>query len=292
MHAPLHETVDAIAWNIHRGGFSTYDHSEYLPPDIDLIKEQIEIFHHDGVQAVSLTDAYRWGEIFGDQAEDTDQDIAEYLGFADARFMLIEDERLDRENGIGSGLVFASDVPIDHALELDLGTRKALGIIYDIGRAGLQIATVYLDDMSETLRMQQYDALLRGLQPDMPTFLLGDFNSLRPTMRRATLGTKAGDAVVRATANLTLPQTTYGRALRGRNARLLIPHIEASGFTDADAKLKRPTFPKALPIFGLDYAFHNSQASIRNFEVVEKSIGSDHRPLRMTLRTPAARAKV
>jgi endonuclease/exonuclease/phosphatase family metal-dependent hydrolase len=266
-----------MTWNIKSGGFNRYDLWAMQPEREQIIKQIVDERHmQEGVSAVTLVDAYRWDEVYGGQ-----QGIADHLGYKEARFTRLEDDRLIRNKGAGIGIAFATDEKIAASTILDLESRNALGVILDAGRHGLQIAGVYLDDLDEDVRLKQVNALCSQLEPDVPTVLTGDFNALRATLHGAALRHRLGDMAVRMLAR-TLPRSSeLGKAVSGMNRREVVPQIERLGFSEAHAG-KQPTALGRLMIFGVDYAFHNERVTIENFNVLsgaQARCASDHRPI-------------
>lgn len=267
--------VSMLGWNIKAGGFDSYEPALAAPSREDDVCAVISDFHvRSSASAVSLSDAYRWDVIYGG-----DEGIARHMGYPYARFMPLDDERLRARGEDGIGVVFATDQQVHSSEPLDLGTRQGLRTTLDIGKYGLQVASVYLDDRSEETRLRQARALAAGLEKDMPTILIGDFNALRPSVGLVSPGVRARDMAVRALA-FSLPRRVYLSAtIQGMNKREVIPVIESFGYMDADAHYKRPTAPAILPVFGIDYAFHNNKVTIDNFKVLPTRTQSDHRAI-------------
>lgn len=262
-------------WNIKSGGFSSYNPSLPAPEREHAIQAVVNHLHDNNrVDTLSLTDAHRWDQIYGGN-----QGIAAHLGYKEAHFTPLEDDRLSRDFGAGIGIVLATDQRIEQAKELDLSTRQGLGVILDIGSYGLQVANVYMDDLSEETRLTQLRALQSELEPDMPTILIGDFNALRPTMRGASIRIRTKDMAVRSLAHTLSAHKPLGMTVRGMNQRQAVPLIESFGFKDADSAQKRPTAPARLPIFGVDYIFHNEKVAVDEVTTVPIKYESDHLPL-------------
>ncbi len=273
---PALDTETLAAWNIKAGGFTSYQAVETVPEREEAISDAvIELRSYYDVSTLSLTDAHHWGKVYG-----SDQGIADHLGFQEARFTHIDDARLNENDGAGIGLAVATDRQITRSGDLDLGTRQGLGVILNIGAYGLQLADVYLDDLSEQVRARQVRALFSELEPDMPTIINGDFNALRRDLENASLNTKVRDMMVRALA-LALPKSTeLGVTIKGMNERTVIPMIEAAGWRDADRAQCRPTAKTPRPLlFGIDYAFHNRAVAVSGFRVPDTGKASDHRPI-------------
>jgi endonuclease/exonuclease/phosphatase family metal-dependent hydrolase len=266
-----------MSWNVKSGGFDAYDPCSVQPERERAIWNIIHGHHKNyDVAAASLIDAYRWDELYGGE-----QGIANYLGYTDARFTRLDDPRLMRNKGAGIGIAFATDEKIAASKVLDLVTRKGLGVVLDIGKHGLQIASVYLDDLDPDIRLKQVDALQAELEPGVPTVLTGDFNDLRATLRGAALRHRLGDVAVRIAARVLPRRSEFGQAVGGMNRRQVIPRVEEYGYRDADPA-KRPTALGPLRIFGVDYAFHTSGVQIDNLTVLNNAQtrrASDHLPI-------------
>lgn len=265
---PMPNRINMISWNIWRGGFDSYDPTQAVPDREVAICNFIKHQHTAlGVDTVFLSDAYLWAKRYGSNDE-----IARHLGYRNAIFMPLNDSRIEAIVGPGAGSVFATDHSVKEVRILDLGNRQGLGIILDVGLHGLQIANVYLDDLSEETRIKQTEALLAGLEKDMPTIITGDLNTLRPSMRSARFDVQVKDFCVRILTHLSPKHSAFNR-------RQVIPIIEDSGFIDADRRLKRPTAPAKFPAVGLDYVFHSKDLEIECLQVMPIHGESDHLPL-------------
>ena len=273
--------VEMLAWNIQSGGFLTYDPNSTNPERGPKIQRAIStIRNQHTTNTICLTDAYRWDEVYGG-----DSGIATHIGTREARFIRLQDDRLDRKIGAGVGIAFGTNHTIESSRALDLDTRQGLGVILDVGKYGLQIANVYLDDMSEEVRINSIRALVNELEPDMPTILVGDFNALRPDMKGASFSNKAKNIAVKSLAIALSKRSPLGIAVTEMNKRTAIPLIESYGFQDADSLKKMPTAPARLPIFGVDYVFSNGLVNISDYRVHPDTGASDHRPLTFTAST-------
>jgi endonuclease/exonuclease/phosphatase family metal-dependent hydrolase len=264
--------INLLSWNIKAGGFDAYDPSLQIPSRekdiVGLIDFSKDKYNTD---TVILTDAYRWDEVYGD-----DNSIAHHLGFSSSAFTRLEDARLLENNGAGIGIAIATDQKVERQSILDLETRLGLSVILDIGRHGLQVAGVYLDDLKEETRERQITALLGQLESDIPTVIAGDFNMLRPKIKSVSLRSKLADTAVRAVAPL-LPNSELGRTIKDMNKRKTYTHIVNAGYVDNDPHMT-PTSPSVLPVFGLDYVFTNDTVKASDFTVV-RTKASDHSAL-------------
>jgi endonuclease/exonuclease/phosphatase family metal-dependent hydrolase len=275
----MNESLKIMSWNIKSGGFESYNPGLEAPARETKIQAFVNDTHYNrGVEAVSLTDALLWDEVYGG-----DQGIASHLGYGEARFQPLNDERLNREAGSGIGLVFATDARIEQSRALDLESRQGLNAILDVGKYGLQIATVYLDDLYQDVREKQIRALANDLEKDIPTIIVGDFNMLRPEMRGASFSIQLKDLAIRSLARF-VPNKNLRTAMVEMNRRTGVPLIESFGYTDADSSKMRPTAPTILPAFGIDYIFHNNDVMVANLEARGSKEASDHLALTADLR--------
>lgn len=265
-----HTTEARMAtWNIQSGGYAGYELTDAKPVREEAIKEHISLLRQeDGIEGISLIDAFGWQERYGHDAF-----IARHLGFQAARLVSLDDERLNGMYGESPDIVFATNLPVHEFRELDLDTRKGLNAILNLGAYGLQVASIYLDDMSEDVRMNQARALVDALEPGIPTILQGDFNTLRADMSGATLNTRLRNFGIEILARV-MPSSPLGRSIKGMNERRVIPFIEDHGFSDGD-HLKRPTAPSKMPAFGIDYILHDDMVAIEEV-AVRNTTASDH----------------
>ncbi len=128
--------------------------------------------------------------------------------------------------------------------------------------------------MSEVERRNQARALVDSLEPDIPTIVQGDFNTLRADMSGASLATKLGNFGIRIAARV-LPDSPLGISIKGMNERSVMPYLEEQGFGDGDPR-KRPTAPAILPAFGIDYVLHDRATRIDQVKVRSNPAASDH----------------
>ena len=265
------------SWNIQHGGFHGYNPeipSPHLGRDI---KSALDTLHHvKSAETTVVIDAYRWDEYYGN-----DHQIARYMGYVGARFTQLSDDRLSSIGEDGIGIAIASDRRITDVRVLDLGTRNGLSVMLDSREGLLQVAGLYLDDMSETVRRDQVACLKKELEPGVPTVLVGDFNTLRPALPQASTRDRVADKLVRTMVAMTPAFGEVPTKLKTMDIRTIVPQIESMGYIDSDP-LARPTVPARLPVLGLDYAFHTPDLKVENFQVLNNPSFnrlSDHRPI-------------
>lgn len=264
-----------MTWNVQSGGFANYESSDSTPLREQSIRELItDTRSHYGVDSVTLPDSHRWESYYGGE-----EGIARHLGFNAARFALLNDERLNQSGLNDIGITFATDLPIEESRILDLDTRQGLGTIVNVDGKSLQVASVYLDDLDEEVRIRQIRALDSALETDIPTIVNGDFNLLRPRLDGAPLDVQLRDIGVRALA-LALPRRSeLGKSIAGMNERRAYGELSTLGYTDADREAKNPTAPSRLPLFGIDYIFAKNNVSIEKPIILTSHKASDHRAL-------------
>src|SRR5687768_12766507 len=262
--------IRMATWNIQSGGYSNYAPKDDEPVREQAIQQQVKRFRQEeDIQGISLIDTFGWRERYGH-----DRFIAHHLGFRAACLVSLDDDRLNRMYGESPSVVFATDAPVHEFRELDLGDRQGLDALLDLGKYGLQVASVYLDDMSEEARVSQVQALAEGLERDIPTILQGDFNMLRADMSGASLDTRLRNFGIEVLARL-MPNNPLGLSIKGMNERRAISLLESKGFNDADP-LKRPTAPARLPAFGIDYVFHDDSVRVDDLRLHRDDSVSDH----------------
>ncbi len=174
--------------------------------------------------------------------------------------------------------------PVIDTEEIRLGQRPAHLIHLLLGKQALTVASLYLNDQSETNRIEQTAQLLEHLEEysEQPIVLMGDFNAmhreaavaraLRSRFARTSLG-KFG------IANNTLPR------LIDMASGDTLATLKAAGFQDAEP-YHSPTIPSQLPLFQLDHIMirdpENRFTIDRPARINQRSL-SDHVRLQTTL---------
>ncbi len=268
------------SWNVQCGGFVAYNPLLPAPAHGEVVSRVIRRLHDaEKVSSLTLLDVYRWNEYYGGETG-----IARHLGYKQARYTDLDDDRLLRKHGPGIGVVFATDERIIRSEVLRLDTRNALSVTIQHDARPLRIISLYLDDMSEDVRTAQIEALRPVLATDIDTVLLGDCNTVRPHMAGAPWQYRLGDAVFRGAvfAWRFLPRSyELHQALPQMNRRTIVPLLESLGYTDADAIVKRPTMYRPAPLIALDYMF-SKNVRLRNFKILPRAVAgnaSDHAPI-------------
>jgi endonuclease/exonuclease/phosphatase family metal-dependent hydrolase len=268
------DTVTIAAYNIQSGGFSDYSKKLSLPPErLQVIKTAIGMFHAD---FVGLIDTYRW------ETEFKPENLTAEFGFTYVKSISLQDE-IRGINGEDTGLTILTKLPVVYCDVIKIANRNALLTTVRIGNNDLDIFTVYLDYLSEEVRLNQIKELLRQVRLDRPTIIMGDLNAISPREQIRFSNFLAGFST-------KYPQLIFQiwpkvlEMLKGK----VINYILANGFHDG-AIIKKPTVPTKLPNYPLrraalrlDYAFANKLVDISNLTVPQDEIfdrASDHYPI-------------
>lgn len=262
--------IKSMVWNIEKGGFSAYDSSEAEPVKEAIIQDAIRDVQPD---VMTLSDVFRWNSHY-----EGNEGVARFLGMKSASFTLLQDERLMQAHPSGAeiGVVFATNQPVAVSETLDLETRQANRTILDIGKYGLQFASLYLDDLYEDVRERQLRAALAQLDKEVPTIIQGDLNMQRP-LEIARLSERARSAMVRLAIRALSTTSDKVPVLQELEKRQAMNVLLDANFQDGDPK-QRPTALGRAQVFGVDHMMSRGVA-ISNTQVLSHRGGSDHRIL-------------
>lgn len=264
---------EILSWNILSGGFKEYGSTEIKPSRIDALAKVITEIKPD---VISLIDTYRWAEIF------TTQELQQLFGYPYVLSVKLDDERL-LAKGHDNGITVFSRVPETRMYTIRLSTRNAVRT----SARGIDIFSIYLDDLSEDTRMRQIQDVLRLVNPNTPTIITGDFNTIdladltETSKKIEELGRKFPGPVKSMVGLFT-------EMKRGEVTKMLGEH----GFVDlgkgAGNTVPAKLFPLPTdePIVRLDYAFGSSQIKLEEFKVLtDDKYGnlSDHYPIWMRI---------
>ena len=139
-------SIEILSWNILSGGFKDYGSPEKRPERIDGLASVIKELKPD---IVSLVDTHRWTDIF------TVTQLKQIFGYPFVQPIKLDDERLI---GIGhdNGVTVFSQIAGTEMQTIWLATRNAIKT--KVG--GIDIFTIYLDDVNEDTRIKQIKAVL------------------------------------------------------------------------------------------------------------------------------------
>jgi endonuclease/exonuclease/phosphatase family metal-dependent hydrolase len=245
------------------GGFSSYNFDSQLPERLNLLKKAVNIINAD---FIGLIDTFRWDSLY------TNRQLVRLFSYKSAYCINLNDDRLIKK-GHNNGITVLTNLPLEHFETITIETRDAIKTTLQINGNKLDIFTVYLDDLSEDTRLKQTQSLLKYIDLNVPTIVMGDLNTLSlndiPKIN---------------------PQLYEGmRPILNEMKRAEVTkQIEKYGLKDAD-KNGEPTMPTKLfpakienAILRIDYAFHTDDVEIQNFKVLKDSIfdqTSDHYPI-------------
>ena len=156
------------SYNILSGGFNSYGYESSLPERLELLKKAIGIINAD---FIGLIDTFRWDALY------SISQLSELFGYKKAYCINLNDIRL-KEKGHNNGITVLTNLPVDQFKTITLETRDAIKTTLQINNNDLDIFTVYLDDLSEDVRVQQTQALLQYVDQTKPTIIMGDLNTL------------------------------------------------------------------------------------------------------------------
>ncbi len=261
------------SYNILSGGFSSYNYELEKPERIGLIKKAVKSLNAD---FIALIDTFRWDELY------TNIEIASLFNYKTAYCINLEDKRL-KVKGHNNGITVLTNLPVQKFETVRIETRNAIKTTLAVDGKNVDIFSVYLDDMSEDLRVNQINALVRHVNPKKPTIITGDLNTIDADDLPAV------SPLLKRFADEN-PQIYKGIKIiiddmkQGKTINLM----QKYGFIDSDEN-QRPTFPSILfpakidkPILRIDYALHTKDILIKNFKVSTGSLfdrSSDHYPI-------------
>lgn len=261
------------SYNILSGGFDQYRKDLKKSRRFNVLKQAIIKLNAD---FIGLIDTYRWDEIY------TNKQIAELFSYKKAYCINLNDDRL-RRIGHNNGITVLTNNEVKSVETISLKTRDAIRARMIIDEKGVDVYTVYLDDLSEDARVEQVIALLRQIDMNYPSIIMGDLNALK----------KEDVSKLKPLIDkffLVNPELLagYEDVLKQMMVGTALSKIEGGGFVDAthimQATAPTKLFPAKLedPILRLDYAYYRGKVKISNFEVRREEIfdrASDHYPI-------------
>jgi endonuclease/exonuclease/phosphatase family metal-dependent hydrolase len=181
--------------------------------------------------------------------------------------------------GHDNGLTVFSQIPDTRTQTIRLVTRNAVSVTV----GGINIFSIYLDDVSEETRIKQIEAALKLVNPNTPILITGDLNTIDPNDLAET-NIKIAELARKFPELVKNKENSLNEMKRGEVTRLLI----SRGFSDL-GKEAGNTYPAKLfpllvdaPIARFDYAFGSSQIKPEEFKVLtDAKYGnlSDHYPI-------------
>lgn len=264
-------SIKILSWNILSGGFKDYGSPEKRPERIDDLVDVIKELNPD---IVSLVDTHRWTEVF------TPDELKQIFGYPHVQTVKLEDQRL-MTKGHDNGIAVLSKSLNTKTTTVWLSTRNAIQTHVE----GIDIFSVYLDDVSEDTRIKQIQAVLELVDPNIPTIITGDLNTFDKRDLNET-NSSLNELVQKYPEPMKSMEAALNEMKRGEVTQLL----KDNGFIDL-GKDSGPTVPAKLfplplekPLIRLDYAFGNGRISLEDFKVLtDEKFGnlSDHYPVWM-----------
>ncbi|MDO8451455.1 MAG: endonuclease/exonuclease/phosphatase family protein [bacterium] len=264
-----YEPLRFSAYNIMSGGFASYSHEAAQLERLDVLGEAIRALNAD---VVGLIDTFRWDEIYSNYR------IAGLFGYSFAHNIPLHDDRL-RAIGRDNGVALLTKLPVLSVRTIRTAHRNGLLSTLQLRGGLVDLGVVYLDDQSETVRLEQIQAFVNHLTSGRPAILMGDFN----TMDDEELGRASG--VIQKLTDQKLAARLWPR-LAGMKKGEVIRYLRAQGFVDGaekpaptvPTKIIRPKFLRA-PLFRLDYAWSRGDVQVTGLRVMRDTVfdrASDH----------------
>jgi len=260
-----------LSWNILSGGFKSYEDPAKRPGRIDALVKAIKEVKPD---VVSLVDTYRWTEVFNVE------DLKNMFGYANAYSVKLNDKRLITKRH-DNGITVFSQIPNTNMQPFWISTRNAVKT--HVG--GIDLFSVYFDDLSEDARLKQTKAVLKLVDPNTLTIVIGDLNTIDGHDLSQT-NVRLLELAQKFPKQMKYMENVFNEMKRGEITRM----FENRGFIDL-GKDKGNTVPAKLfplpvekPIARIDYAFANRKVKLEEFKVLtDENFGklSDHYPIWM-----------
>lgn len=156
-------------YNIASGGFANYDSISDKPERLDFLRKAIRNIDAD---IIGLTDTFRWKDIF------TSKHIEKLFDYPYSYHIDMNDARVDGRIGVA---VLSRHPIIAHKV-VRLHNRDAIKATVELADSNklLDVFVLYLDDLSESTRQKQVQALKVHHAGTNPTIVMGDFNAVWP----------------------------------------------------------------------------------------------------------------
>ncbi|OGM19832.1 hypothetical protein A2686_04970 [Candidatus Woesebacteria bacterium RIFCSPHIGHO2_01_FULL_38_10] len=269
--------MKVASYNILSGGFSSYSFDLTTPDRLKLLIKAVGIIDAD---FIGLIDTFRWDNLY------KNSQIASLFGYKKAYCINLNDSRL-KKKGHNNGITVLTNLPVEHFETVNLGTRDAVRTTIRLNNEKVDIFSVYLDDLSEDVRIGQVQSLLKFVENDKPTIIMGDLNTLdtEDIVRAEPLINKFAASNPQLYKNMA---PVLNEMRRGEVTKIL----KEFGLQDAD-KSGEPTAPSKLfpakiedAILRIDYAFHTNEIQTINFKVMKGGVfdqSSDHYPIAFQL---------
>ncbi|HSX01069.1 MAG TPA: endonuclease/exonuclease/phosphatase family protein [Candidatus Saccharimonas sp.] len=260
--------ITVATLNAWMGGFSSYQAPEQSPNRLRLLQSALSRLD---ANIVVLPDAWRWTELY------TPESLAATFGYDTSYCVSLACERVDPRVGLA---VLVRGLAVEFET-IRLATRNGVKIWLDNRRR--LVYGVYLDDLSETVRNRQVEALVADANRHrhLPMLAAGDFNSLLArdiTRPMRLIGSSLRPTLLRRLGGY--PATAYAELVKATALQQLLE----AGFENTQAGRSVPTYYVRVPGLGLrvglavDHIFHR-RWPVYDFRVRDSHGASDHRAL-------------
>jgi endonuclease/exonuclease/phosphatase family metal-dependent hydrolase len=266
-------SMRVASYNIMSGGFNSYSTTASEPERIAILQNAVSDLKAD---VIGLIDTFRWDELY------TASDLTTLFGYKYAYCINLNDERL-KKLGHNNGITLLSNLGIIKSQTITLATRDAVIAQLQDGSKIVNIAVVYLDDLSEDARLEQLKELRNYIDPQEPWLIIGDLNSIKKSDR---------DSITTPLRQFQEENPEIAKklspAIHDMMRGEVIEQLESWGLQDADkenhATLPTPLFPGTIyqPFLRLDYCFHSPSLSTSHFNSPRSDVytkASDHFPI-------------
>lgn len=264
--------MKVLIYNIMNGGFDSYKSQSNLPERLDVIKEVIKTINAD---FVALIDTFRWKEVF------TENELIKTFRYKYNFCIDLNDFRLDEKEVKGVGITILSKFQMQSE-SIRIYNRDCVKTKININGKNLILYTVYLDDLSEDVRLKEVEALLSGIQKDN-TIIMGDFNTF--AKYDSSFMPKDIKALFQDKPDLyKIIQKPIEEAKRGEVIKLLEQNELINSMQNFAPTVPTKLSPLGLdsPIFRVDYVYHTKDIVIDKVEVLKSDLldkTSDHLPI-------------
>jgi endonuclease/exonuclease/phosphatase family metal-dependent hydrolase len=258
------------SYNIMAGGFSDFRYDIPTPERLPKIQEAIRTVDAD---LIGLIDTFRWDELY------TADDLKELFGYEYSYCINLNDDRL-RALGHNNGITVLTHISGCSFETVRIFSRDAVKVIVPSEVGDIHVFVIYLDDLSESVRMKQVEVLAKYLDASMKTIIMGDLNTFSPDDFPVLFPRLAkffqSQPEMEARLKPSLDENKKGE---------VIPFLEQRGLVDADMKNRETTAVTKLigtPLVRVDYALATEDAKINGFKVWKDQIfdeASDHYPI-------------
>ncbi len=269
------------AYNILAGGFNDYGSPAEKPERLALLQPAIQEIDAD---IIGLSDTFRWVNVF------IEQDVKELFGYEYVSFINMNDVRVDKRIGVA----VLSRIPVKYFETVRLATRDCIKAVVSIESKSIALYTAYLDDLAESVRVEQVQVLLGHIVEDkkqgIESIVMGDLNMLAPVdmNMRTRIFKDLFDAGIRI-EEIFSDKPYYAAAIEELYKVEAMPLLSQAGLREPSGSENQLTaftpihdlhFP--MPLFRLDHILHTQGVNSSEFLVHTGGIfedASDHYPI-------------